>query len=201
MPRASRLVVAAVALGLVGCATAYRPAPAWVLERARNTRFFSAALRVSLRGEELRGRTQALIAFRRPEALRLEVPGPAGLRLVAVTQAGQLVAVFPEDRAFYEGPAGPAELHALLGVSLAPEELMDLLVGVGSPRLLSYRVSWGPAFPRKIDARLPDGARLEVRVEDPRAEVDLPAAAFEPPGHSGFRRVDADHARELWGRR
>ncbi len=190
-----------MALGLVGCATAYRPAPAWVLERARSTRTFSAALRVSLRGKDLRGRTQALVAFRRPEALRLEIPGPGGLRLVAVTQAGQIVAVFPGDRAFYEGPAGPSELQALLGVALAPEELMDLLVGVGSPRLLSYRVRWGAAFPRQIDARLPDGARLQLRVEDPRADQDLPAEAFQPPVHSGFRRVDASQARELWGGR
>jgi hypothetical protein len=146
-------------------------------------------------------RTQALVAFERPEALRLEVPGPGGLRLLAVTRAGTLVAVFPGEDAFYEGPAEPTELQALLGVALTPEELMDVLVGVGSPRLLSYRVRWGAAFPREIDARLPDGARLRLSLEGPQAGMALPEEAFEAPVHTGLRRVDASQARELWGGR
>ena len=39
-------------------------------------------------------------------------------------------------------PDPPAELLALLGVELSPPELMDLLVGVPSPRLRSYRARW-----------------------------------------------------------
>jgi hypothetical protein len=200
MPRTRQLAVA-LALLSGGCASAWLPAPAAVAERARATPAFSARLRVSLKGPELRARTQALIAFQRPDALRIEVPGPRGLRLVAVTRDGRLVAVFPGERAYYSGLAEPKELVALLGLELAPEELMDLLVGVGSPRLHRYRVRWGPAYPREVDAELPDGARLKVKVNDPEARNDLPTAAFEPPPHSGYRKVSAREARGLWGGR
>jgi len=201
MPRLRRLPAVAVVLLVAGCASAWLPAPAAVVERARATSAFSASLRVSLKGPELRARTQALVAFRRPDALRIEVPGPAGLRLVAVTRDGRLVAAFPGERAYYSGVAEPSELVALLGLELSPEELMDLLVGVPSPRLRRYRARWGETYPREIDAELPDGARLKVKIDDPEARQDLPPAAFEPPPRAGYRRVSAQEARGLWGGR
>jgi hypothetical protein len=197
MPRL-RLLAVALALLSAGCASAWLPAPAGVVERAQATPAFSARLRVSLKGPELRARTQALIAFQRPDALRIEVPGPSGLRLVAVTRESRLVAVFPGERAYYSGAAEPTELVALLGLELSPGELMDLLVGVASPRLRRYRVRWGEAYPREIDAELPDGARLKVKVDDPEPRTDLPAAAFEPPPYTGYREVSAREARGLW---
>jgi len=196
-----RTLVAALALLSAGCASAWLPAPAGVVERARATPAFSARLHVSLKGPELRVRTQALVAFQRPDALRIEVPGPGGLRLVAVTRESRLVAVFPGERAYYSGAAEPRELVALLGLELSPGELMDLLVGVASPRLRRYRVRWGEAYPREIDAELPDGARLKVKVDDPESRTDLPAEAFEPPPHTGYRKVSAREARGLWGGR
>jgi hypothetical protein len=86
-------------------------------------------------------------------------------------------------------------------VGLAPEEIIDLLVGVGSPRLRAYRTRWGPALPAQIEATLPDGSRLEARVEDAEAGLDLPPAAFVEPPHAGYRRVTTDEARRLWGAR
>lgn len=142
-----------------------------------------------------------LLAFRRPDALRIEIPGPAGARLLAVALQGRLTAVFPAERAVFESAATPAALDALVGVALAPEELIDLLVGVPSPRLRSYRARWGPALPREIEAGLPDGGRLVAKIDEAEVDSPLSAAAFAPPPHAGYRSIDADEARRLWGSR
>jgi hypothetical protein len=169
--------------------------------RARETPSYSARLRVSLKGPGLRARTPALVAFRRPDGLRIEVPGPAGPRLVAVARDGRLVAVFPGERAVYAGEARAAALEALLGVALEPGEVMDLLVGVPSSRLKRYRADWGPTLPRRIDATLPDGGRLKVTVDEAGSGASLPEAAFAEPRHDGYRTVAADEARSLWSGR
>jgi hypothetical protein len=189
-------------LALLGgaCASAGLPGPG-VAERARVASTYSASLRASLRGPDLRGRTRVLLAFRRPDALRLEIPGPTGARLVAVASKGRLIAVFPAERAVFEGSATPEALSALVGVALSPEELIDLLVGVPSPRLRTYRARWGPALPREIEAELPDGSRLVAKVDEAEADSPLPAAAFAPPPHGGYRAIDADEARRLWSAR
>jgi hypothetical protein len=177
------------------------PPPPGAADAARQAATYSARLRVSLNGPSVRARTPVLIAFRRPDALRLEVPGPTGARLVAVARGPSLWAVFPSERAFFEGAATEAGLEDLLGVALTPSEVMDVLVGVRPARLARYAAGWGPALPRTIDATLPDGARLKLAVEDPRAGEALPDTAFTEPLHDGYRTVDADEARRLWGRR
>ena len=184
-----------------GCASAPLPPPARVVERAKAAATYSASLRVSLKGPQFRGRTRVLLGFRRPASLRIEIPGPAGPRLVAVTKDGALAAVFPAARAIFRGRADAADLDALLGVGLAPEELIDLLVGVASPRLRSYQARWGAALPREIRAVLPDGSRLRATVDEAEADLSLRDEAFATPGHEGFREVDAAEARRLWGGR
>jgi hypothetical protein len=183
------------------CATVPVPPRADVAARAREATSYSARLRVSLKGPGLRARTPALVAFRRPDGLRIEVPGPAGPRLVAVARGGRLVAVFPGERVVYAGEARASQLEALLGVALEPAEVMDLLVGVPSPRLRRYVAAWGPALPRRIEATLPDGGRLKVTVEDPETGRVLLDAAFAEPPHEGYRSVDAEEARSLWSGR
>jgi hypothetical protein len=203
-PRAARVPeVSALLVTLVAsaCAGGLRPASPEVAARARDARTYSARLRVSLRGPEFRARTPVLLGFRRPDALRLEVPGPAGARLIAVTRAGTLLAVFPGERAVFSGPATEGELQALLGVGLTPAEMMDLLVGVGSPRLRSYRTGWKGAVPSRIEAVLPDGSRLNATVEEADLDPALAEAAFADPPHQGYRPVDAAEARRLWGGR
>lgn len=197
----SRAAVFAFCLLTSACATASLPPPADVAARARDAGSYSARLRVSLKGPGVRARTAALVAFRRPDGLRIEIPGPAGPRLIAVARGGRLAAVFPGERAVYEGPARASELAALLGVALEPPEVMDLLVGVPSPRLKRYSARWGPALPRSIDATLPDGGRLKVTVEEADVGAALPDAAFAEPPHDGFRAVDAEEARSLWSGR
>jgi hypothetical protein len=165
--------------------------------RAAAARSYTSQLKVSLRGPQGRGRLRVLLAFRRPEALRIEVPGPAGARLVAVARGGDLTAVFPGDRAAFIGRTTAADMEALLGVALTPPEVMDLLLGVPSPRIREPRVRWGPVLPREVKGTLPGGARITVVVEDAAPDVALPDAAFEAPRHEGYRLVDADEAREL----
>jgi hypothetical protein len=196
-PRALALLAA---LPAAACASLGPAAAPDVAAAARASSSYAAELRVRLDGPELRARTAALVAFRRPDGLRVEIPGPAGPRLVVVARGGRLFAVFASERAVFEGGAGPAELEQLLGIGLSPEEMMDLLVGVGSSRLSEYRVGWGPRLPSRVEARLPDGGRLRVTIKQPEAGVALRDEAFAPPPHAGYRRIDAQEARTLWSR-
>jgi hypothetical protein len=109
--------------------------------------------------------------------------------------------VFPAERALYSGAATPEDLEALLGVALGPAEVMDLLVGARPARVRAYEARWGERLPRRIAATMPDGARLEVTVEDAEADPALGPAAFAEPPHQGYRPVDADEARRLWSAR
>ena len=195
------LVLAATA-AVASCAAPLAVPPAAVLEQARVVPSYSASLGVTLRGPELRARTRVLLAFRRPDGLRIEIPGPTGARLIAVARGERLWAVFPGERAFYAGAARAEDLESLLGVALSPAEVMDLLTGVRSPRVIEYRVRWGASLPRQIDATLPDGARLKATVEDAQAPATtLGETAFTEPPHEGYRTVDADQARALWSAR
>jgi hypothetical protein len=199
--RRPRPELAALALLLgFSCATARLPAPG-VAEKARAASSWSGRLRVSVRGPDLRGRAHALVAFRRPDAMRIEIPGPSGARLVAVTRAGRLTAVLPADKARLESAAGPEDLEALLGVALSPGELMDVLLGVAPPSARGYTADWGEALPRRVKAELADGTKLDARVDEAETGVELPAAAFDPPPCSGCRSIDANEARRLLGGR
>jgi hypothetical protein len=171
------------------------------VEQARAAPSWSGSLRVSVRGTDLRGRSRALVAFCRPDKVRIEIPGPTGARLVAVTQAGRLHAVLAADRARLERPATAGELEALIGLSLAPGELMDVLTGSAPPGVRSYRADWGETLPRRVRAELLDGTRLDARIDDAEAGLELPAAAFEPPPCNDCRLIDSTEARQLLGGR
>ena len=201
MRAAAITILAAATLAFEGCATAGLPPPASVVERAAAAHSYSGRLRVTLNGPELRGRAAVLVGFRRPGALRIEIPGPAGARLMVVARGDELVAVFPGERAVFRGRATAAGLFDLLGIALSPAEVMDLLVGAPSPRVREYRVRWGPAVPRQLEATLPDGGRLKVTVESATPDADIPDAAFAEPAHDGYRAIDAAEARRLWGAR
>lgn len=191
--------LALIALSSAACAGRPLPPSPETVAAVRSASTLSARLKIALRGPEVRARARVLLAFQRPDALRLELPGPGGARLIAVARAGRLTAVFPAERAVYSGSATAEELEKVLGVALTPAEVMEVLVGAGSPRLRAYEVRWGPRLPRVIEATLPDGARLKVTVEDAETDVVLPEAAFAEPTHEGYRAVDANEARSLWG--
>jgi hypothetical protein len=141
------------------------------------------------------------VAFRRPDGLRVEIPGASGARLVVVARGGRLTAVLPGERAVLEQAAGATELEALLGVALTPEELMDLLVGRPPTSLRDHDIRWGRRLPSRISAVLADGTRLLASVEEADGGQALPTAAFDPPAHEGYRPIDAEEARRLLGGR
>jgi hypothetical protein len=177
-----------------------RPPAPEIAERARAASTYSGRVKVRLDGRELRGRATVLLAFERPDALRIELPGPGGLRLLAVAKDGAMTAVFPAERAVYAGAADAPSMEALLGVALTPAEVMDLLLGTAPARLTRAEFRWGPRLPRSVDARLPDGSRVRMTIEEAEAGAPLPAAAFAPPPAEGHRRVDVEEARSLWAR-
>ena len=171
------------------------------MDRARAADSYGGSLRVSLKGQRVRARTRALVAFRRPGDLRIEIPGPAGVRLIAVASGDALTAVFPGERAVFTGRAAADDLDALLGVALTPSEVMDLLVGAPPPQLKAYQARWGPLLPEQISATLADDTRLKLEIEQPELSPPLPLEAFADPPHEGYRPIGADEARELLGRR
>ena len=59
----------------------------------------------------------------------------------------------------------------------------------------------GPPRSSRLRATLADGTRLDATVEEPADATLVPAAAFEPPPHAGYRTIDADEARRLLGGR
>lgn len=183
---------------LLGACHSLGPPPPRVAEQARGALSLSARLRVSLRGPQTRGRATALVACRRPDALRVEVPGPSGPRLTLVAAAGRVLAAFPGDRAYWEGEATAGSLEALLGVALTPAEVMDLLLGVPPASVRDYRGSWGRSVPRKVTASLADGSRLTVVVEDAEVGGELPLRAFEDPPHAGYRLLTREELQGLW---
>jgi hypothetical protein len=195
-----RLEAAAALLVLSACARAALPSPE-VVRAASQLSSYSASLQVSVSGGALRGRSRALVAFRRPDALRIELPGPSGARLVAVTRAGRLTAVLPSERAVLEAEASAAGLESLIGIALRPDELMDLLVGVAPAGAREYEARWGRTLPRRVDSVLGDGTKVRATVEEADAGGDLAVAAFDAPPHEGYRAVDADEARRLLGGR
>jgi hypothetical protein len=201
--RPARIAAAALAFALLAaaCAGTFRAAAPGVAERAAAAPSYSGSLRVSVSGRDTRGRSRALVAYRRPDALRIEIPGPSGARLVAVARGGRLTAVLPADRAFLERDATASGLDALIGVALSPAELMDVLAGRRPPSLLDYRADWGPSWPRRVEAVLADGTRLKATVEAADAGADVSPAAFDPPPHPGYREVEPDEARRLLGGR
>ena len=193
-------MLALLSAGLGGCASLPRTAPPELLQQARTAQSYRAELGVRLRGPELRARTRALVAFARPDRMRLEIAGPAGARFVAVAGGGALLAVFPAERAVFRSGASADDMERLIGVALSPAQMLDALLGVAPPDVRAYRASWGPRLPLRIETTLRDGARLRLDVADPEPDVALPPQAFDAPPHAGYRQVDAAEARSLWSR-
>jgi hypothetical protein len=191
--------VAAAVLAGTACASLPRATPEQQ-RQALTARSYRAELGVRLRGPELVARTRALVAFARPDRMRLEIAGPAGARFVAVASGGTLLAVFPSERALFRGDASADEMERLIGVALSPAQMMDALLGSEPPGVRAYRADWGPRLPRRIETTLRDGARLRLDVAGPEPDVALPAQAFDAPQHAGYRQVDAAEARTLWSR-
>jgi hypothetical protein len=79
MPRPRR-TEAALALALLasGCAGSFHPPSPGAAAALQAAPTYSAAVRVSVGGAILRGHAGAIVAWRRPDALRVEIAGPGG---------------------------------------------------------------------------------------------------------------------------
>jgi hypothetical protein len=199
--RRAQAPAAALLLGTAlsaGCATAPRLPPPDVVQQAQTATSYSAELGVSLRGPDLRGRATILAGFRRPDRLRLELPGPGGARLVVVVNGDRLAAVFPRERAVFTGAATPETLGEVTGVALSAPDVMSLLVGLPPASVTAFRADWGPQLPSRVRGTLSDGTRLDVKIKDPRRAAPLADTAFQPPPYEGYRVVSAAEARDLW---
>ena len=185
-------------LFVAGCASRSAPPTPEVAQAARSLQSFSADLSVKVGGRVHAPRNTVLVGFRRPDRLRLEVPAPGSARLILVARDGVLTAVFPRARAVFEGPADRQVLGDIIGVALAPSDVMDFLVGVAPPSVIDYSAQWGPALPHRVRGQLEDGTRLDVKVVDPSPGATIADKAFEPPPHKGYRQIAAAEARELW---
>ncbi len=190
----------ALALLLGACAHTPAPAPE-VAQAARASASYAATLRVSVDAPHLRGRARVLLAFARPDRLRVELPGPSGARLVAVARGGRLWAVFPGEAAYFSGPADVEQMDALLGLALTPEEVMDALVGQAPSRLRAYQARWRGALPSDVRGTFAGGGRFSVKVTQAEAPAPVPERAFDEPPHDGYRLLDVHEARALWGGR
>jgi hypothetical protein len=196
-----RLSAALLAAGVTAACSKLPPPPSpEVAEAARTLQSYSANLSVKVGGRKVAPRTPVIVGFKRPDRLRLEMPSAGGARLILVAKDGQLTAVFPRARAVYQGPADRAVLGDITGVSLAPPDVMDFLVGFTPPAVTDYVVYWGPRLPRRVRGKLEDGTRLDVMVTDPAPGAAIQDRAFEPPPHERYRRITAAEARELWSK-
>lgn len=183
------------------CGPPPRPASPEVMARAHASAEYQATVEVKVSGRGLRGRVTTFLAFRRPDGLYVEVPGPGGVRMQAVASGGELVALFPGERAVFRGAATLATFETLFGIGLAPAEVMDVLVGAQPRGVTSLKVWWGPVWPQRVDARVAGGGRLQLKVLDPSGGP-VPDQAFRLPAVPvGYREVSADEARRLWSRR
>jgi hypothetical protein len=193
---AAALPALAFACLAFGCAS-YGLPPLETRQAIWNAEGLTGRVRVSVRGPERRGRARILFGFRRPDALRIEIPEGVGQRLIVITRAERLCAIFPAERAVFRGPATAASVEAALSVALAPSEVMDLLVGAPPQRLSVRRVRWRRSHPRDVAVRLPDGTDLQLKMEE--VAFESPAwTAFEEPVLPGYRSIGADEARSLW---
>ena len=150
--------------------------------RGRRGLVVAAACACRSAGPDLRGRSRALVAFRRPDALRIEVPGPTGARLVAVARAGRLTAVLPGRAGRLRGRGhGRATWRRCSASRSSPRELMDLLRG-RRPRggCATTRRAGATTLPRRVEARpRRTGRASRRRWTTPRPDPTLPAAAFD----------------------
>lgn len=92
------------------------------------------ALSGRIRGRRVR-LTEAVVA-RAPSSIYLEpadaLAAARGVPIVAVAD-GELRLIWRSDRLFHKGPATPESLGRLTGQSLAAEELVALILGLGLP--------------------------------------------------------------------
>jgi hypothetical protein len=103
-------------------------------EVERSVSRYQGLVRVRGRGPDGGFDAKLVVIFRRPSELRVELVGAFGsTRWVAVAGASGITAYFPGRREYLKEEDTPEVVGRLLGLRLAPEEVMAVLSGVGLP--------------------------------------------------------------------
>lgn len=128
---------------------------------------YQAVLKVKGRGPEGRFSATQVLAFERPDRMRVELLGAFGsTRWVTVATGGEIVVYIPSRRQFLKETDVARVVGALLGVELGTEEVMAVLTGTGLP-LEGRRAQ--RAFRRGESTRIElDGGSFEVDGEQVR---------------------------------
>jgi hypothetical protein len=192
-----RLVPAAAWLAslLAGCGPAPRPADAYasapdlvrdMLALRAKVRSLRAAGRADHYGE--RGRVQGKIfAFaEEPGRLRVDLMSPFGSTLAVLTADGAAFRLSDmRESRYYEGPAEPCNIARLIGVPLAPEDVVAALSGSTPVIEGAPRVEWdGGGFYRvKIEG---GGLAQTLEIGPSRRVLPLRRSRLERGGEVVF---------------
>jgi hypothetical protein len=100
----------------------------------RSVARYQAVLKVRGEGPEGRFSVTELVAFERPDRVRVELLATFGAsRWIAVTDRGEITVLFPRSREYLRESAVEDVVSALFGIRLRPEEVMSVLAGSGLP--------------------------------------------------------------------
>lgn len=206
MPRqGSRLATWVAAAGLLacaGCAVVRRPVfpsrPPTAYELlatvdARRAATSSLRARSRVRAGLAGAWTRQALLVRRPAQLRIDVLSPFGLALAIGSTPARLWVFPPAEGIRFEGAPRPEVMARILGIPVAVEDLVDILLGVpprresaGEPSLTviddgeielvlplaagyqSFRFSNGGEELRRVEERRGDGALVRVVFGDYR---------------------------------
>ncbi len=129
-----------------------------------------------------RGRVKEVVLAERPGRLRLESLGLLGNTLTLLVTDGESFSYF-DGRSLEGGPVSPDVLHERLGLALAPDEVVEVLLG--SP----LRPHWPPT------AILGSGQEREVWLPDQRVRLSAAGElrSLETLGPSGEVRWRAEY--------
>ena len=180
-------MAALLAASLFACSTRGHVATPDEMARLRQAEGLSASGRITLEGPKGRFSARIVFGVARPESLRIEIPGGAGLRFLLVTRNEKLRADLPGDDAMFEGAASREVMNGLFGIDLAPQDLVEAILG--SPGG-SLAVGW--RFERSLPTRVTiEGAnrtRLTLDIDEPEIEAPRPGAFdFGPPRSRAWR--------------
>jgi hypothetical protein len=100
----------------------------------RPVRTLSAELAISGRAGREKLRARVLAGFSRPGSIRLEGVAPFGPPVfILVAAESRATLLLPRDNRVLTGVAPSDVLHALVGLDLSPQDLLDILAGCAVP--------------------------------------------------------------------
>jgi hypothetical protein len=130
-----------------------------------------------------------LLFARAPDRLHAEVLGPVGgPQLVVDSGSGRLAVAFPGERVAYQGDADAGAIERVLGVRVAPAELVAFLTEGAPPASQGLRAEREPAvsagLPRRVRLAAADASLTLERRErrPPPADPDALGTGAAPDG-------------------